>query len=152
MALADNKAKILALLEGINALPEADSGDEGNAGTCVVTVACPQSVPPKYIFNDGWIGYSYIDAQGALRVNEVTGVGSASIGPSSYTFEPTECKCGSMLSVAFGQVPITSVVKSSDEIIGPVGVSESDFRTMVSFILPETPGNYTIEVYTSVDL
>lgn len=147
MSLTDNKAKIQALIDGINALPEAGSGGGGNAGTCMVTVACPQSEPPLYIFNEGWIGYSYIDAQGELRTNEVVG-GNSGIGSPSYIFEPVECKCGSMLSITFGQVPISSVVKSSDEIIGPVGVSDSAWRTMVAFMLPANPGDYMISLYT----
>lgn len=119
---------------------------EAKSETCMVTVEIPEGTPVKYM-KDGYAGLSYIDPQGVLCIQGVTGVPSGMTGVTSYTFDTVECKCGSMLSVSLGMYGITGFTKSSDEISDPVMTSASNRNTMASFMLPETPGEYTIQVY-----
>lgn len=117
---------------------------EAKSETCMVTVEIPTGTPVRYMKN-GFAGFSYVDSQGALCIQEITGAPSS--GATSYTFDQVECKCGTMLSVSLGMYGISSFTKSSDEISDPVMTSASNANTMASFLLPETPGEYTIQVY-----
>lgn len=119
----------------------------GSAETCTVTVDFPKCTPIKY-FTDGTAGFSYIDPEGTLNIKEITGV-TSTIGVVSYTFDPVECKCGTVLSVATPN-RIQGFTKSSDAIGDPVMLSNINLNPMASFLLPEEPGNYTITVYYGV--
>lgn len=140
--LEQNTANLQAILDLANSLPEAGGG---SAETCWVTVAIPECSPLKY-FPTGGIGIAYVDPDGGLMLQENT----ASAYVTFWEFDPVECKCGTPLTVTLGISAIASFAKNSnnsDEISDPVMISNTNYNTMATFMLPETPGIYTIFVY-----
>lgn len=68
MALADNKAKIQALLDGINALPEAGSGDPVLQEKTVTPATSAQSVTP----DSGYDGLSKVTVNAMPSATQAT--------------------------------------------------------------------------------
>jgi hypothetical protein len=138
--LQTNNTQLASLIQTLQDKAAGGSGG-GSVETCTININVQSGgSAQKYFASTGIIGISYINEFGELSILENQGEMKTSWSGSIV------CRCGTPLSVSLSIFTYISSVSTNNTEIQYTMSSNSN-RSMVTCLLPDSTGTYTIDIY-----